>query len=144
MKESNAKIMPFNPKDLGIDEYIPIRGNHGAPSSSDYLIFTKNKSGNPQMKLSLSADTKEFVIGMFGSRVSIGADSGGNVYVWPGNRMKVSNSGGYKPSLRGNISLTGFTDRLFEAHGEFRRLFMKMAPYSNGDALVFKPTGDRE
>ena len=137
-------MMGFDPEALGIDEYVPTRGNRANVAESDYLIHTKNKNGRAQMKLSMSTDTQEFVTGMFGDRVSIGADSKGNVYVWPGDRMKVSKSGSRTEKKRGNISLSGFTDRLFEAHGKFRRLYVKMAPYSNGDALVFKPTGDKE
>lgn len=139
----------FNPSLFGIEEYVPKSGKRVHRSDSNYLIVQKKGRKNPDdrnLKLSICGDVRNFATGLFGDRVAIGMDDKGRIFIWEGNTVKISTNGGVHreevENARGDISVKGLLEKAQQIFGDFRRVYYKMAPFSNGNAIVFTPTGE--
>jgi hypothetical protein len=125
-----------------------MRGGHGRQpwlEDKDYVINTivRSKKGAKSFApvISLSSGTKEFVMGLLGDTVNVGINDKGLICLAPGIDRKITTT---SCGDRGKINIGSEREKLARIYGPFKRLFFKAELYGNFNAVVLKPTGERE
>lgn len=132
----------FDPANFGFEPYAPKMGRGKHLEDKDYLLATSSKTRR-NLTLSLSAETAEFVRELFGERVNLYLNDKGYILIADGISLKVSH-GAYNDKGRCTISCNGLYDDFIEKYGEFKRLYFDKKLYGGGNALLFKPNGERD
>lgn len=140
------RVPEFNMEDFGFEPVM--RGGHGRQpwlEDKDYVINTvvRSKKGAKSFApvISLSSDTKEFVIGLLGDSVNVGINDKGLICLAPGIDRKITTA---SCGDRGKINIGSEREKLSRIYGPFKRLFVKAELYGNFNAVILKPTGERE
>ncbi|MBQ1450367.1 MAG: hypothetical protein IIZ12_05505, partial [Eggerthellaceae bacterium] len=94
--------------------------------------------------ISLSQDTGKFVIDLLGETVDVGINNKGYICLQPGTKRKVSTVKHNKSGNRANISIGCLRDKLEAIYGKYKRIFVTVQPYGNFNAVIIKPTGERD
>lgn len=134
----------FDPQVFGFSEYVPRTGGMSKNlQGKSYLITKVDKRGRETMRLIASREDTEFIRDLLGDTVSVFVNDKGWILLTEGNRLRVSMLGKGR-SERCTVSCCGLYDKLVEKHGPFKRLYLNMTAYGSGNALLFKPTGERD
>lgn len=136
---NEVRIAKFDPVALGITEYVTPTSGNKERVDRDYVIQVKNGSST-NIIFNLCAKTCEFVKDMYGDTVSVGINEKGQIFIWAGGKTKIASNAHSRG--RGRISINGMRYRLTQCYGRYKRIYFKMKPYANGDALVFTHTGE--
>lgn len=137
---SNEKI-GFNPEDFGFEEYEPRTRQYGGEKS--YLLRNAKegrKSG--QMRLVLSGEDTEFARELLGNTVNMYVNDKGYLLLTEGKSLKLSRQ--KTKCDHATVSCCGLSRKIVGCYGEFRRLYLSTTMYGNGNALLFKPSGERD
>ena len=136
----------FDPEEFGFELYVPKRftGNR-SKNDKDYLLASETKTGSVQVVISMCEDTSDFVRELIGETVNVYINQKGQLLIGEGNMQKLSRSKGKGCfRTRSTVAVSGLKNKIFAAHGNFRRLFLTAKPYAKGNAVIFLPSGERE
>ena len=149
VKSSEVTTPEFNMEDFGFEVYSPARGVGAHGSNKNYLLFTKKKKnghGNNRrdaLVLSLTPETGRMLNEIIGKKINIGINQKGQLCLQAGK----NHTAAFNPnqnSIRMNISMNGLSDKIIGIYGDFRRLYFSVEPYGGFNALILKPTGERD
>ena len=141
---TESTVKEFDMTDFGFDVYKPRIGGNKVSSSKDYIINARNKSSKYEFTpiISLSEESTKYVRDMLGDYVDVGINSVGHICLQRGTNSKVSTKS--EKAKRGVISVASMRDRLIEHYGPFKRLYFEAQPYGKFNAVILKPTGERD
>lgn len=144
MKNHSAEA--FDPKDFGFEMYVPNRAGCRVSKEGDYMIYTpKSDKTGRQLVLSLCSETHDFVKRTVGCDLTVYVNDAGNLLLTAsagGNGCKMYRRN--QSSNRATIAISGLIDKMFDRHGAFKRLYVKASPFGNDNAVLLKPTGERD
>ena len=140
-------VETFNMEDFGFEILRESSGRRPWLQDKDYILNSVNKNnGNKYINpiISLSEDTGKFVIDLLGDTVDVGINSKGYICLQPGTKRKISTSSHRTSGKRANISIGCLRDKLDAIYGQFKRLYLTVQPYGNFNAVIIKPTGEKD
>jgi len=138
-----VRDVDFDPSDFGFELYVPKRfGGDRRDRDKDYVTYSPGSERTTRcMTLSLCEDTADFISELIGDEVNIYINDKGQLLVCEGSLSRLAKK--QKGSTRRTISMAGLTEKMFKAHGDFRKLYLVAKPYARGNAVIFSPTGER-
>ena len=144
----------FDPKLFDLDDSFSIvrAGRGSARSDDDYVLcgkggYKNDGTNRDSLSLSLSKSTSELIRDLFGDDVTFATDKTGKGYIYI--FKPTSNNKARKLSRNGRggrcvISMSSMYDHYIDIQGKFRKLYLDVSFFDNGNALVFKPNGERD
>lgn len=143
---ANVRVVEdFNMEDFGFEMVGLSRGGRSPKlHDKDYIInsvSTYNGSRYTVPIISLSRYTWESVTELLGDTVDVGINGKGYICLQPGTKRKVSTA---HKGNRACISIGCLRDKLEAIYGEYKRIYVTVQPYGNFNAVIIKPTGERD
>ena len=145
-KSEVRTVETFNMEDFGFEVLREGSGRRPWLQDKDYILNSVNKSNGSKYInpiISLSQDTAKFVIDLLGDTVDVGINNKGYICLQPGTNRKVSKAKA-KTGNRANISIGCLREKLYSFYGQFKRVYVTVQPYGNFNAVIIKPTGEKD